>query len=441
MEKCIPQGDQRQPIAYLVKSWPRLSETFILNEVLAIERQGVPLRIFSVKDPNIEPVHAKVGQVQAEVTYLSLPRHWKSALRANLCMLYRQPGRYCQVLLRAIVQTIRHRSLAAVRHFLKAGYLADVLLREPVAHLHAHFVTSPALVAMFTHQLIGIPYSLAAHAKDIYLAPPDRLLPKLKQAQAVITCTEFNRRHLMEHYGTAVDGKLHCIHHGLDLSQFKFRWAPASDGQAPLILCVARLVPKKGLNDLISAADILRQRGRSFQVEIIGNGPERGALEGQVKQLGLNGRVKLVGALPHEMVCEAYQRASLFVLPCVITPNGDRDGIPNVLLEAMASGVPVISTAVSGIPELIDAEENGLLVPANSPAMLADAIDRLLDCPELGERLARAARTKIEAYFSMDHGTSRLLALFRQETVEESSPSSFEVAPAPEHMEFSERER
>ncbi len=428
MKRCIPRPDQKRPIAYIVKSWPRLSETFILNEVLAIEQRGVSLRIFSVKDPNLEPVHARVAQVRAEVNYLSLPRHWKPALQGNLCVLYRQPGRYCQTLLRAIAQAIRHLSFAAVRHFLKAGYLADILFREPVAHLHAHFVTSPALVAMYTHQLIGISYTLTAHAKDIYLAPPDRLLPKLQRAQAVITCTEFNRRYLMEHFGPALDGKLHCIRHGLDLSQFKFRWPPASGLEAPLILSVARLVPKKGLNDLIVAADILRRRGRSFKVEIIGNGPLREALETRVMQLGLNDRVRLLGALPHESVCGAYQRASMFVLPCIVTADGDRDGIPNVLPEAMASGVPVVSTAVSGIPELIDAEHDGLLVPPNSPAMLADAIDRLLTCPELSERLVRAARTKIEASFSMDHGTSRLLALFEHHTADESSPSSLEVA-------------
>jgi glycosyltransferase involved in cell wall biosynthesis len=294
---------------------------------------------------------------------------------------------------------------------------------------------------MFTHQLAGIPYTLTAHAKDIYITSLDRLRPKLQHAQTVITCTEFNRRYLVEQFGTALDGKLHSIHHGLDLAQFKFRWPPASEQEAPSILCVARLVPKKGLNDLISAADILRRRGRSFKVEIIGNGPLRGALETQVTQLGLDDRVKLLGALPHESVCEAYQRAFMFVLPCVVTADGDRDGIPNVLLEAMASGVPVVSTAVSGIPELIDAERDGLLVPPNSPAMLADAIDRLLSCPELSERLARAARTKIEASFSMDHGTSRLLALFQHETADESSPSSIEVAPVSERWQLSGGER
>jgi glycosyltransferase involved in cell wall biosynthesis len=428
VRKYIGESDQKRPLGYLVKAWPRLSETFILNEIVAIERLGVPLRIFSVKDPNLEPVHARVAQVRAEVTYLSLLRHWKSALQANLRLLYRQPGRYRRTLLQAITQAIRHRRFAAVRHFLKAGYLADILFREPVAHLHAHFATAPALIAMFTHQLTDIPYSFTAHAKDIYVIPPDLLRPKVQQAQAVITCTEYNRRHLLSQFGPALDGKLHCIYHGLDLSQFNFRWPPASDSEAPLILSVGRLVEKKGLGDLILAADILRRRGRCFWVEIIGTGPLRRALETQVMQLGLSDRVKLLGAQPHEIVCLAYRRATIFALPCTVAANGDRDGIPNVLLEAMASGIPVVSTPVSGIPELIDCGRDGLLVPPSNPMVLADALDRLLTQRELSERLARAARAKIEASFSMDRATARLLAIFH-ETANENSRFGLAAAP------------
>jgi glycosyltransferase involved in cell wall biosynthesis len=285
---------------------------------------------------------------------------------------------------------------------------------------------------MFTHQLVGIPYTLTAHAKDIYITAPDRLLPKVEQAQAVVTCTEYNRRYLIEHFGPALDGKLHCIHHGLDPSQFKFRWPPASDSEVPLILCVARMVEKKGLGDLLVAADILRRRGGRFRVEIIGGGPLRQALETQVEQLGLNDRVKLLGSRTHETVCQAYERASIFALPCRVAENGDRDGIPNVLLEAMASGVPVVATPVSGIPELIEAEQDGLLVPSNSPAMLADALDRLLTQSELRARLARAARTKVEAYFSIDRSSARLLALFQHDTADETSPYSLQVAPVAE---------
>ena len=190
-----------------------------------------------------------------------------------------------------------------------------------------------------------------------------------------------------------------------------------------MILSVARLVEKKGLGHLIMAADILRRRGRCFQVEIIGSGPQQQALENQVTRLGLNDCVRLVGAQTHDMVCRAYQRASIFALPCVVAGDGDRDGIPNVLLEAMGSGVPVVSTPVSGIPELIESERDGLLVPPNDPARLADALDRLLTSAELRERLGRAARVQIEAHFSLDRTVTQLLALFQQGATGEGSLS------------------
>jgi glycosyltransferase involved in cell wall biosynthesis len=189
--------------------------------------------------------------------------------------------------------------------------------------------------------------------------------------------------------------------------------------EIPLVLAVARLVEKKGLGHLLSAVDILRRRGRRIRVEIIGDGPLRRALETQLLGLGLEDSVKLLGAQPHEMVRLAYRRASLFALPCTVAENGDRDGIPNVLLEAMASGVPVVSTEVSGVPELIESERDGLLVSPNNPTLLADAMERVLASTEFGERLARAARAKIEAQFSLDHGTEELLAIFQGGITEE----------------------
>src|SRR5579863_149119 len=215
--------------------------------------------------------------------------------------------------------------------------------------------------------------------------------------------------------------KVHCVYHGLDILQFKLALPRDVETDKPLILSVARLVEKKGLGDLIVAADILRRRGRVFEVEIIGSGPQREILKAQVKRLGLADRVRLLGALTHETVCLAYQRASVFALPCVIASNGDRDGIPNVLLEAMASSVPVVSTPVSGIPELIESGVNGLLVEPNNPVALAETIDKLLASQELRGSLARAARAKVESTFSLDASAERLLALFSGE--EQEGPS------------------
>jgi glycosyltransferase involved in cell wall biosynthesis len=407
------EADHHRDIAYIVKAWPRLSETFILNEIISLERRGVSIRIFSVRERDPGPAHSKVAQVRAEVTYLASLANWKRTIPANVRTLCRQPGRYLRVLLQAIkVNVIRHHRFGPPWHFFEAAYLADILFREPVDHLHAHFASTPALVAMYTHRLCGISYTFTAHAKDIYVTDPEVFRTKLEEARAVVTCTRYNRRFLSKQYGPLCDGKVHSIYHGLDVAQFNFRPPPKADSEEPMILSVARLVEKKGLGNLIAAADILRRRGRVFHVEIIGSGPHREALKAQAKRLRLTDRVRLPGAQAHDVVCLAYQRASVFVLPCVIASNGDRDGIPNVLLEAMASGVPVVSTPVSGIPELIESGLDGLLVPPNDPAALAEAIDKLLASQELRESLARAARAKIESAFSLDASAERLLALF-----------------------------
>ena len=397
-------------VGYVVSTWPRLSQTFVLTEVVALERSGVPLRIFSVKDPGGEPVHAKVDQVRAEVTYLSFRCAWKHIVRANLRLARNLPGRYG----RALWHAIGYGRFGIVRRFFQAGYLASLLLDEPVGHLHAHFATAPTLVAMFVSELTGIPYTFTAHARDIYVDTQHRLLRKeIDQARAVVTVSEYNREYLKREISPSSNGKIHCIYNGLDLDDFDFHWPRASDPGPPVILSVARLIRKKGLEDLIQAAAILKQRGRVFKMEIVGSGPLRNALENQVSQLSLSDCVKFSGAQPQESVSAAYGRASIFALPCIVTEDGDRDGIPTVVLEAMASGVPVVSTPVSGIPELIDSFRDGVLVPPNDPFTLAHALDLLLSDPELRDYLARSARVKIESEFLVEQSSKQLLTLFQ----------------------------
>ncbi len=255
--------------------------------------------------------------------------------------------------------------------------------------------------------------TFTAHARDIYAdTQPELLRAETERAQAVVTVSDYNRRYLLSRISPDSNGRVCCIHCGLDLSEFSFQWPRASEPEPPTILAVARLVEKKGVGHLIRAADILRGQGRSFRVQIIGDGDLRQVLENQVAERGLQDRVTLLGAQPHEKVRLAYARASIFVLPCLVAADGDRDGLPVVLLEAMASGLPVVSTSVVGIPELIASERDGLLVPPNDPRALADALARLLVDPDLRDRLARAARAKIEERFSIERSADRLLDLF-----------------------------
>src|SRR5215831_12108007 len=258
-------------IAYIVKAWPRLSETFILNEIISLERRGVPIRIFSVKEPDTGPAHSKVAQVHAEVTYLAFWPNWKRTIPANLRLFFRRPARYLRVLLEATkANLMRHHRVAAPWHFFEAAYLTDILFRTPADHLHAHFASTPSLVALYTHRLSGIPYTFTAHAKDIYVTDPDVFRAKIEEARAVVTCTEYNRGYLMKQFGRLADNKVHCIYHGLDISQFKFGFCRKVEAGEPVILSVARLVEKKGLEYLITAVDILRRRGCAFKMEIIG---------------------------------------------------------------------------------------------------------------------------------------------------------------------------
>jgi glycosyltransferase involved in cell wall biosynthesis len=396
-------------IGYVVSCWPRLSQTFVLTEIVALERRGVPLRIFSAKDPGGEPVHAKVAQVHAEVTYLSLRRYWKHIVRANLRLARELPVRY----LSALMHALRYGRVGVMRRFFQAGYLAHLLRRQPVDHLHAHFATAPALLAMFASELTGIPYTFTAHARDIYVDTRRKLLRKeMERARAVVTVSEYNRRYLSNQICPNSNGKVHCIYNGIDLTDFKFRWPRESDRGPAVILSVARLIDKKGIEYLINAAAILKERGRAFKVKIIGSGPLRKTLEARAAQLDLGDCVEFLGAQPQEKVSSAYQSAAVFALPCVVTADGDRDGIPTVVLEAMASGVPVVSTPVSGIPELIDSARDGILVPPNNPSLLADALDLLIGDPQLRDCLARAARAKVESRFVVERSSGQLLSLF-----------------------------
>lgn len=400
--------DPRATIGYIVSTWPRLSQTFVLNEILALERLGVPLQIFSVKDPGGEPVHGAVGQVRAHVSYLSLRRHWRTVLPANYRLARQQPKLYFGCLLRAA----GYFRWGALKRFFLAPYLAELLRERPVGHLHAHFATAPALVAMFTHWLTGIPYSFTAHARDIYVDQKPRILrAEMKFADGVVTISEYNRRFLSTEICPRANGKVRCIYNGLNLQDFRFQPC-ISQTEPPVILSVGRLIEKKGFVDLLLACDILRRRGQAFQVEIIGSGPWEDLLRTQTSRLRLQERVTFLGAQPQEVVRKALHRATVFALPCIISGRGDRDGIPTVLMEAMASGTPVICTSVSGIPELIESGRDGLLVPPGNPSLLADALEHLLNGPELREKLARAARAKIETRFSIEASAEALRSLF-----------------------------
>jgi glycosyltransferase involved in cell wall biosynthesis len=388
----------RGRIGYLLKCFPRLSETFILNEVLELERQGVDLRVYSMNEPN-EPIAQRLAErVRSPIDYLPFPlrSHAPAYLRAHALAACRHPLRWLRTL--CAVLCARDRDL--FERFVQAGELARRLDRDGVAHLHAGFVHFPGSVAWLVHRMTGRSFSLATHARDIYLSQPGLLRRKLTTAKVVFTCTAYNVPHLRALAAPAAIARLRHVYHGVDLERFPF--APASTAEPPLLLTVGRLVAKKGLDHLIAACGLLRDRGRRFRCRIIAGSRDLwDELRAQIRALDLGGSVTLEGPLDQDEVRAAYPQATLFVLPCVIADDGDRDGIPNVLVEAAAAGVPIVSTPVSGITELLTDGESACLVPPRDPAAIAAAVERLLDAPDLRARLRQRARARVEAIFDL----------------------------------------
>jgi glycosyltransferase involved in cell wall biosynthesis len=410
-------------VAYLLKTFPRLSETFILNEILGLERLGIDIQIFSLKKPEDGPVQPAVAQVKATVTYVpSLGPRFRFGNLGRLLL--------CHLML-LLVET-RHYCVAAKFHFFKrgksrlkdylqAGYLAWVLRRNGFEHLHVHFANVPASVAEVVQRFIGIPYSLTAHAKDIYLTSAAELARKIEGAECVLTCTAHNQRYLAELAAGRTPVRL--AYHGVDVSRFggQSAHAPTATGERPLIVSVGRFCEKKGFEYLIRACRILADCGCPFHCQIVGYGELQNELERLIEDLGLQEFVELPGTMTQDQLAALYPRASMFVLPCLITGNGDRDGIPNVLIEAMASGVPVISTDVSGISELVRHQENGLLVEQRDADAIAEAMEFLLLHPDVRSRLARNGRETVLQRFTLEASALRVHDILRS-VLDQSAP-------------------
>ncbi len=409
----------RSPVAYVLKRYPRLTETFILNEIRAMERLGERLHIFSLLPPEPPPHHPMVAEVRAPVHVP--PDGWRARARvtivAHMAMLRAFPGRYVRSATLAMARTLTSRHPVSLwRQFARAGVVADTCRREGVRHIHAHFANAPTSVAHFAHRMSGIPFSFTAHAKDIYLSRPMILRRHLHAAQFVATCTAYNAAYLRQVAPRLDPRRVHLVYHGIDLQSFACAEARSMKpaGHRARVLAVGRLVPKKGHEDLIGACALLRDQGVEFECEIVGSGPLHEALLGEVHRRDLTDRVRLCGAMTHRELITRYREADLFVLAPRIADDGDRDGIPNVIAEAMAVGVPVVATDVSGIPELVRHGQTGLLAPSREPAALAAAMKRLIDDRELGDCLARAARDVLHRDFDLWQTTRGLHDLMRQ---------------------------
>jgi glycosyltransferase involved in cell wall biosynthesis len=400
----------------VLKGYPRISETFISNEIRLLEEQGLTVHIFSMRQPRENFTHKSVEAIRARVTYLP-SEFWISLHRfvwPNLRTLLSHPAGYAKSFRLACKRFLRNHNLLTFKHFFQAGYLVHHARGLNLAHLHAHFAHSPTSVAMFASEICGVPFSFTAHAKDIYTSEAAQLAEKIDKARFVVTCTKFNKAFLEN----LVQGRheVHCVYHGIDLELF-FAHAVTRTPEPPYtFLTIARIVEKKGIPDILEALALLAREGFPFRYVLIGSGDEKEAVKARVRKLGLEGHVEMPGTMAHEQVLERFQTADCFVLGCRVAQSGDRDGIPNVLAESMALGVPVIGTRVSGIPELVEHEETGLLVDATRPEELAEALRRIVTDQALRAKIIPAARQKVTEVFDNQQLIVELVALYRNLT-------------------------
>ena len=403
-------------LGIILKGYPRISETFISNEILLLEKLGFSIRLLSMRHPREAFCHQSVRQIRADVDYLpetllaSLPRF----LYHNLFLAGKRPGAYFRALKTALRRFSRTHKSATIKHLLQAGYLVQHLLPgSGIIHLHAHFAHSPTSVAMFASKLSGLPFSFTAHAKDIYTSNPRQLREKIGLARFVVTCTEYNRRYLMNLSGGKND-QIHRIYHGIDIDLFSGDRKRKDPSTPYHVFTVARLTAKKGLPTVLMALRKLRDHNLPLQHTLIGDGDDRDLILSLIKELGLNHVTSWLGTQPHHVVLEHYRKADLFILGCEVAPDGDRDGIPNVFLESMAMGVPVVATRVSAIPELIEDGRTGLLVPPNQPDRMAQAMIRLLTEKGLREKIISEARERVVRKFNNKVLIKDLALLYRE---------------------------
>ena len=399
-------ADRPHRIGYVLKMYPRFSETFIVSEILAREAAGEEIVIFSLRPPNDARFHPELARVQAPVIQVgrsSSPRRlwevWGEAMSAP-------------ELARGMSAQLPELVAAGADDAEQALAVALLAREHGVTHLHAHFASMATTVARLAALVTDLPYSFTAHAKDIFHrdVEDEDLARKLRDADHAVTISEYNRRHLRARFGAAETARLELVRNGLELERFPFRerTAPA---EVPHLLGVGRLVEKKGFDQLIDTVHALRGEGREVRADIVGDGPLREELSARIEELGLEQHVSLLGPRTQEEVRGLLEHADLFVAPFVIGADGNADGLPTVLLEAMATGIPCVAASVTAVGEVIIDGRTGWLVPTGDTPALIDAVREALDPATDRLALTTAARELVAENYDSSGQATRLRAL------------------------------
>ena len=387
--------------AYLFERFPSFGQTFCYREVAELDRQDVVPAIFSVRKPKDEPPQDWDTRIVGRVNYLPEEKELLEDVRRGVKKGKLDPE---------IVATLEEwgRRTDFLRLY-QAVYVGLRLREMGIGHIHAHFAGMAARTAFWIKEFFQITFSFTAHANDIF-APRhfEITLDKLVDAaRAIVTETDYAAKFLQERFPNCAD-RVHRIYNGLDLAEFD---RASFSSTPPLIVAVGRLIPKKGFSDLIRACGLTAERGKSFQCEIIGEGPLETELRRQIKELGLQSHVVLSDAKPQSQVRQRLSAANVFVLPSVIDADGGMDNLPTVIMEAMATGLPVVSTDISGIPEMVIENETGFLVRPGDVVAMANAIEKLINNTSLAQKLGQIGYERAQKLFSIEKNVRELCAL------------------------------
>ncbi len=407
---------KNETLAVVLKGYPRLSETFIAQEILNLQKAGTNLQLVSLRHPTDSKRHPVHHEIKAPVMYLPEYVHDEWARCITAWTKARKLSGYKQARSIWLRDLWRDKTRNRVRRFVQA-MVAAAELNEDVNRLYGHFIHTPGSVTRYAAIMRGLPFSFSAHAKDIWTSPDWELSEKLNDADWTVTCTAGGANHLASLAKS--EDKVRLVYHGLDLERFPVPDRPeqkrdGSDAANPVqFLSVGRAVEKKGLDTLLSAFSRL-PAALHWQWTHIAGGPLLSELKQQAEDLGLSDKVKFLGSQAQSRVLQSYNESDLFVLPCRIAEDGDRDGLPNVIVEAQSQRLPVISTPISGIPELIEDGENGLLVTPNDPDKLAVALETLSKNPTLRNKMGQFGMEKVRQHFDATKEIDLLLKLLGQ---------------------------
>ena len=394
--------------AYLFERFPSFTQTFCYREVAEIMRQGVAPWIYSIRRPRDEPGQDFPPGLTERVRYLpeesDLFTEFRWLIRAHALHPHLQEV------------ALGLKGTHDYGRIQEAGWLGGPMQTAGIGHVHAHFAGLAARTAYWLQRYYGIGYSFTAHANDVFCAPdpelPVPLEELIRRARFVVTVSDFSATQLRTRFPMA-SRKIFRVYNGIDTGAFP-RARPALN--PPRIVSVGRYIEKKGFADLIAACALLRDRGVAFDCQIVGEGPMEGELAAAIERAGLRGRVELIGPRPLPEVAALLQTARVFALACVEEADGGMDNLPTVIAEAMAAGLPVVSTTLAGVPEMVIHGKTGLLVPPRSPDKLADALERLLTRPGLAQRLGRQGRARARRKFDVRRTTREFKRLLLQQT-------------------------